>query len=333
VHEKPLSLVSIVTPSYNQAAYLEFAIQSVLAQDYPDVEYLVVDGGSSDGSLAVIQRYADRLAWWVSEPDSGQAEAINKGFARANGEYIAWLNSDDLYLPGAISQAVAALEADPELVFVFGNAVTIDAQGELLNRLEFRDWGMLELMAFRIICQPAVFMRRRALQQAGYLDLSYHFMLDHQLWLRLARLGPVRHITQSLAAARHHATAKNVAQAAGFGREIFNILEWMEAQPDLASHLAKNRRVIEAGAYRLDARYLLDAGQPARALRSYGRALTKDPPYALKHWHRMAYAAASQLGMGEVVDRLLVDKPGRGANPPVLAGVENWPGLAGGKKP
>lgn len=324
-----MSLISIITPSYNQAAYLEYAIQSVLAQDYYDIEYLIVDGGSSDGSLEIIQRYAGRLAWWVSEPDAGQAEAINKGFTRAKGEYIAWLNSDDLYLPGAIGQAVTVLDANPELGFVYGNALTIDSQGRLLNRLDFGNWGLDDLMAFRIICQPAVFMRRSVLEQAGFLDAAYHFMLDHQLWLRLARLAPLRHVPRDWAAARHHAAAKNVVQASSFGRETYNILGWMQSQPDLAPLVAQNRRKIEAGAYRLDARYLLDAGQPRAALRSYGRALLNDPPYALRHWRRMAYAAAALVGMDGLIDRLLKGASSRKASSQILSEFSAWPGLSG----
>jgi len=321
-----VSLISIITPSYNQVAYLEYTLQSVLAQNYPHIEYLVIDGGSIDGSLDIIRRYADRLAWWVSEPDAGQADAINKGFAQARGEYIAWLNSDDLYLPGAVMQAVAVLQANPELGMVFGDAFTINGDGMPLNALVFGEWGLPDLMAFRIICQPAVFMRRSILERAGYLDSSYHYMLDHQLWLRLARLAPILHVSQTWAAARHHAAAKNVAHAEAFGEEALHILEWMEVQPDLASLVAANRHKIIAGAYRLNGRYLLDGGLPAPALKSYLRALINDPVYTLKHGRRMAYAAASLVGLGGLADRLVSRQAKHPVALPVGAG-ENWPGL------
>ncbi len=294
-------LVSIVTPSYNQAAFLEFTIRSVLAQDYAPVEYMIVDGGSTDGSVDIIERYAGRLAWWVSERDSGQAEAINKGLRRAKGEIVAWLNSDDLYLPEAIQQAVAAFQKDPALGMVFGNAITIDAQGKPLSRLSFGDWNLLDLVSFRIICQPAVFMRRSVLEKSGYLESTYHYMLDHRLWIQMARCAPIRHIGSAMdvrgnepatlwAAARHHPGAKNVSQAPGFSRETMQILGWMESQPDLEAIIAKNRKRVLAGAYRLNARYLLDGGLPAQALASYWQALLARPSYALKHWHRMVYA-------------------------------------------
>jgi glycosyltransferase involved in cell wall biosynthesis len=291
-----MPLVSIVTPSYNQAAFLEQTIQSVLGQEGASIEYLIVDGGSTDGSVEIIRKYADRLAWWVSERDAGQAEAINKGLQRAKGEIVGWLNSDDLYLPGAIAQAVAAFKAHPEAGLVFGDAVTIDPADREIGRLAFGDWGLDELLGFRIICQPAVFMRGAVLEQAGYLDPSYHYLLDHQLWLRIARLSPIYHVPQVWAQARHHPGAKNVAQPEGFSQETLRLLAWMETQPDLASRMAANRRRIEAGAYRLSARYLLDGGLPGRALRDYGRALRRNPGYALQHWHRMLYAVLSLLG-------------------------------------
>lgn len=285
--------VSIITPSYNQAAYLEATLLSLLRQDYPELEALVIDGGSTDGSPEVIEKYAGRLAYWVSEPDRGQAEAINKGFARAQGEIIGWLNSDDLYLPGAVQAAVQALESDPTLVFVYGDALSIDGQGKPFNIQRFPQYTLADLLGFRIICQPAVFMRRSALEQAGMLDLSYHFLLDHQLWLRLAARGPIRHLPQILAAARHHPAAKNVAQADRFGAEARRIAEWLPTYPALAAQAQQYARQVRAGAYRLSARYLLDGDQPAAALRDYFQAFLASPAFTLEEANRILFAALS----------------------------------------
>jgi glycosyltransferase involved in cell wall biosynthesis len=160
-----------------------------LDQDYPRLEYIVVDGGSTDGSLDIIHKYTDKLAWWVSEKDSGQAEAINKGLSRARGEIVAWLNSDDTYLPGAISAAVRAFEENPDVVLVYGNMLAVDENNETINILRYDQLNLEDLLCFQIIGQPAVFFRRDALEKAGYLDASYHFLLDHHLWLRIAFTG------------------------------------------------------------------------------------------------------------------------------------------------
>lgn len=331
-------LVSIITPSFNQSAYLENTIRSVLAQGYAPFEYIIVDGASTDGSLEIIKRYTDRLAWWVSEADSGQAEAINKGLERASGEIIAWLNSDDLYLPGAISNAVAALEANPSLGMVFGDAITIDPNGRPLNPLVFGDWGLPELMRFRIICQPAVFIRREVLEKAGSLDTSYHFMLDHHLWLRIARLAPVQHIENGQhharywAAARHHPKAKNVAQPEDFARETLRLLDWISTQPDLDPLFSKDQDKIMAGAFRLSARYTLDAGMPRQALRLYLQALLAWPGFALAHWHRMVYALLSLIGLSGILDRMR-ERSSAGQSERLCAelrrqpAIEDWPGI------
>ena len=307
-------LVSIITPSYNQAAFIEDTLQSVLAQDYEPIEYLIVDGASNDGSADVIADYArrapERIRWWVSEPDSGQAEAINKGLQRAGGEFVAWLNSDDIYLPGAVWQAVAALQSRPKAGLVFADAITIDAQGRPINRLTFhtnRGWDLAELMRFHIICQPAVFMRRDVLQRAGLLDAGYHFMLDHHLWLRMARHGQVVYANNDLgtnglwAAARHHPTAKNVARPKDFGDETLKILDWFQQDPFYRSMMDVDRRRVLGGAYRLTARYMLDGGLPAAALKTYLRAFFLWPQYTARHWHRMFYALLGSLGLNRTI--------------------------------
>ncbi|TAK12660.1 MAG: glycosyltransferase [Anaerolineae bacterium] len=293
-----MTSVSIITPSFNQAAYLNDTLESVLAQEIPGLEYIVIDGGSTDGSVDIIRRHAGRLAYWTSEPDSGQAEAINKGLARATGDVIAWLNSDDIYRPGAVRAALAALDADSSLAFVYANLDSIDAAGRVFNTIRYAPYTLLDLLAFRIIGQPTVFFRRRALLQAGVLDPAYNFLLDHHLWLRLAQHGGLRYIPQTLAAARHHPAAKNTAQAARFGGEVYRILDWAQTQPALATMIERHPRKVWGGAHRLNARYLLDGGAPGPALRAYARAFANDPAYALKHWRRMVYALASAAGLG-----------------------------------
>ena len=299
-----LPRISVITPSYNQGIFLEATIRSVLDQGYPDLEYIIVDGASTDNSVEIIKKYENKLAWWVSEPDRGQAEAINKGFARATGEIIGWLNSDDIYLPGAIKQVVAGFHKAPEAGIVFGDVLAIDAKGHSINTMRYGDWGLEDLMCFSIIGQPGVFMRHSQLEQAResgyYLDTHYHYMLDHHLWLRIAMLAPMVHIPELIAAGRFHADAKNIAQAARFGQEAYSVLAWMKTQPGLAEKFEKLSPQIWAGAHRYNGRYLLDGNQPGPALQSYWKSLKADPRTAVVEWHRMVYAVLCLLGLGKL---------------------------------
>ncbi len=300
-----MTLVSIITPSYNQASYLEQTMRSVLGQEYSDIEYIVVDGASTDGSVEIIRRYADRLAYWVSEKDRGQAEAINKGFARAHGEIVAWLNSDDYYLPGAVAAAVKAFDEHPEAVLVYADMLAVDEHGQTTNELKYQQLTLEDLLCFQIIGQPAVFMRRSALEKAGGLDLTFHFLLDHLLWIRIAQQGRILHVNQTWAAARYHAEAKNRAKAAEFGREAFRILETVERDSNLVPAFAKVRKRATASAHRVDARYLLDGGQPAAALSAWMRALFLHPPTALKRINIFVSAMLNLLGLGALREAIL----------------------------
>jgi glycosyltransferase involved in cell wall biosynthesis len=207
-------LVSIITPSFNQAPFLERTIQSVLAQTHPDIEYIIIDGGSTDGSVDIIRRYAEagKLAFWVSEPDQGQTEAINKGFARAKGQVLAWLNSDDTLEPQAAAEAVAYLREHPEVGMVYGDTNFIDSKGDVIGKFPARqtDYRLLR-QGFVHVPQQASFFRADLWRQVGPLDPSFYFAMDYDLWVRLARVAHLVYLPRLWANFRLHGDAKTIA--------------------------------------------------------------------------------------------------------------------------
>ncbi|HUM49425.1 MAG TPA: glycosyltransferase family 2 protein, partial [Anaerolineaceae bacterium] len=210
--ENALPKVSIVTPSFNQAPFLEQTLRSVLEQDYPNLEYIVIDGGSTDGSCEIIQKYADRLAYWQSQPDHGQTDAINQGFAHATGEILAWLNSDDLLLPGAVSAAVRALDEHPQAAMVYGDALLINAEGKTIGKFPAAQTDYRKLRRGYVhIPQQASFFRAELWHKVAPLDVSFYFAMDYDLWVRLAALAPLVYIPQFWAAFRLHGEGKSIA--------------------------------------------------------------------------------------------------------------------------
>ncbi|PWH12393.1 MAG: glycosyltransferase [Anaerolineae bacterium] len=205
--------VSIVTPSFNQAQFLERTIRSVLEQDYPNIEYIVVDGGSTDHSREIIQKYAERLAWWVSEPDQGQTDAINKGFARATGDIFAWLNSDDTYNPGAVREAVEFFQAHPQVGLVYGEANFIDEADRVIGRFPAAQTDYARLRRGYVhIPQQAAFWRAALWHQVAPLDPTFYFAMDYDLWVRLAQITELRYLPGRVwANFRLHASGKTIA--------------------------------------------------------------------------------------------------------------------------
>jgi glycosyltransferase involved in cell wall biosynthesis len=217
VNDAELPLVSVVTPSLNQGRFLEQAIASVLDQDYPRIEHVVVDGGSSDETLEILRSHSHLR--WVSEPDAGQASAINKGFRMAEGEIFGWLNADDYYLPGAVSAAVGVLR-ETSCALVHGGWIQVEEDGTKLREVRVVPFDYrLELEHRNAVCQPGSFFTSEAYWAVGGVDESYQFAMDYELWLKLGERFDVRHVDRPQAAYRYHDTSKSTAQYDAFGPE------------------------------------------------------------------------------------------------------------------
>lgn len=206
--------ISIITPSYNQGSYIEDTILSVLNQNYPNLEYIIIDGGSNDSSVEVIKKYEEHLSYWVSEKDNGQSHAINKGFQRATGDIVAWINSDDVYVDNIFEFVSNYFINHPDVDMIYGNAEIIDKNGKtIMHRKEipfdkvmgcFWGFGLL-------IPQPAAFWRRSIFEKIGYLDENLHFGMDSDLWRRIAVNGyTIKHVDKLFAKMRYHQDAKTI---------------------------------------------------------------------------------------------------------------------------
>jgi len=217
-------LVSIVTPSYNHGPYIEATIQSVINQDYPHLEYIVIDGGSQDNTVELLKRYADRLCW-ISEPDHGQADAINKGFRRARGEILAWLNSDDTYLPGAVRQVVEYFQKHPEVGMVYGAGQHIDVEGHVIApyATELFDYQRLSERCF--ICQPTVFFRADVFREVGPLDTTLRYCLDYEYWMRVAKRFRIDCLDATVATSRLHMETKTLSQRIAAHAESLRVVQ------------------------------------------------------------------------------------------------------------
>lgn len=215
--------LTIVTPSYNQARFIRRTIDSVLTQDVDGLEYLVFDGGSTDGTPTILRDYADRLTA-VVEPDAGQAAAVNKGLSRASGDVIGWLNSDDVYYPGVCRRALDIFETRPDVDVVYGGADHIDESGRIIEPYPTETFSYERLKETCFLCQPAVFFRRAVVDRYGPLDVGLRYCMDYEYWLRILADKAPYFLTVKAAGSRLHAQTKTLGSAEAVHREILEML-------------------------------------------------------------------------------------------------------------
>ena len=238
MNNKPL--VTIVTPSYNQVDYLERTILSVLNQDYPNIEYIIIDGGSTDGSIDIIKKYEDKISYWNSEPDSGQSNAINKGFKKATGEFFNWLNSDDILMPSATTVAVQYLINNPKYGMVFGDRLVINNNDQVLSCIELPSFSLFFYKFDLILPQETAFFRKELWERVGGVDENLHYSMDPDLWLKFIEVTKIYHIPFIMGAWREHDLAKSYLY---FGRQYTDNRGRNEAKQVRNKHLKRVYRI------------------------------------------------------------------------------------------
>lgn len=282
----PWPLVSIVTPSYNQGEYIEATIRSVLLQGYPNLEYIIMDGGSSDNSVEIIRKYENGLAYWVSEQDKGQSHAINMGWQRSQGEIIAYLNSDDILQPGALRIVAEAFESHPGKVVVYGDCDLVDGKTRLLRKMKAQPYDRARLMLVDYIHQSSTFVLRRAVQQVGLLDESLHMSMDYDYWVRLAIAEyEMLYVPEVLSARCMVGGTKTKEYAIKFLPDALRILDSVYGSPKVTNDVRKVKQSAYGNVWRLGGVRYFDAGMRKEAIRAMFKALCCNP---LAGWKPLA---------------------------------------------
>lgn len=207
--QKSGPLISIITPSYNQADFIEETIQSILSQDYPHKEYIIIDGGSTDETISILKKYNQQITW-ISEKDKGQTDAINKGFRISKGEILCWLNSDDVLLPGVITKVVECFMTNPKVKLVYGKSYFTDKNGDIIGNYPTEPFNYNRLAIFNFISQPSAFFTRDAFYSAGELDESLSYTMDYDLWIRIIKNSKAFYLAEYLSNNRLHTASKTM---------------------------------------------------------------------------------------------------------------------------
>jgi glycosyltransferase involved in cell wall biosynthesis len=272
-------LVSIVTPTYNQSAFLRETLDSVLAQDYPFIEHIVIDDGSTDDTRRVLEEYTGRVEW-ESQPNMGQTPTINKGWQRSRGEILTWLNSDDTLLPGALTKAVEYLEAHPDCGIVFGDTLFTEPDGSPIERSKARhgfDYREFVLSCENPIPQPSAFIRRSVVDDVGLLDPHYYYFMDWDFFLRAGAKYRIEYTPELLSTYRLHPESKTVAQAARAAPELEHMYRNYFALDYVPEEIRRERSRATANMYFTSGGYYIKGGDPGGAARAAMKALRAHP--------------------------------------------------------
>lgn len=281
--EKNAPLVSIITPAYNQADYLAETIESILKQDYPNIEYIVLNDGSPDHTEDVLQQYTGRIIW-ETHKNMGESLTVNKGYGMATGKYVMVVNADDPIKPNLVSKLVMHMETHPDVLAVYPNWLEIDEQSEVIQQVQTWEADYEKMVRYAVcVPGPGALIRKSGLEKAGGRDTRYRFTSDMDFWFRLGLLGPLAHIPEPLATHRKHGEAKGVAKRAEVGLEIITMIEDFFKRSDLPPHIRNLYRASVASAH-----YEAGIRMPTyRQMRAYFmKAFRLDPKGWLNLKHR-----------------------------------------------
>lgn len=276
----PWPKVSIVTPSFNQAQYLEETIRSVLLQGYPNLEYIIIDGGSTDGSVEIIKKYEPWLTYWVSEPDRGQSHAINKGWEKSRGVILAWINSDDLYEKNTFQIIAKEFRADIKhaVGFFHGKSKIINECGQMIGS-RGSCFNLIDSLeeSLHPIAQPSTFFSSEAIKAVGSLDELLHMSMDWDLFVRIACLYKVQFINKYLSSFRLTKTSKTSSYLLGFGPDMVKVLDKLYKTDHMQGHLYKTKKNAYCTAYLRCVRGFLNNGEVRQARTFFIKAFIKNP--------------------------------------------------------